>query len=151
MTIIGTTLDNFWQSDTLSAVFQEYSNGYEFTPSGIFRRITPPLCPVCGNWMVHNGYNEHPKKGLGTARIRRYLCQYCKWSQEEERVFWERIKEELFSELVKLYQLLRFNNLSYDGISSVMDFISYFQGVKTRSTMPSVLQLSKLMSHRLRV
>ena len=47
--------------------FKEYSNEYEFTAEGVFRRIVPPACPQCGKAMSHNGSSQtaHPAASCG--------------------------------------------------------------------------------------
>nr|QNO46605.1 hypothetical protein OEAKOMNL_00006 [Methanosarcinales archaeon ANME-2c ERB4] len=73
--------------------------------------------------MNHNGYNEHCKKGLGSVKIRRYLCPICKEPLEESRSFWEQLKTDFSSVLENIYQRFRIHNVSYDGISAVMELI----------------------------
>lgn len=123
MTRVLLNLDNFWQRDVLMNAFKGHSNEYEYTPDGIFRKIIPPPCPLCGSQMSHNGYNIYGKEGLGHIRIGRYLCSPCRCNCEEERDFWEGMKDGFFSCMNGLYQHLRFHHVSYEGISDVMDFI----------------------------
>jgi hypothetical protein len=57
MTILNCTLLNFSQGGTLTPIFENYSNDFEYTTNGIFRRIVSPDCPKFGYRMNHNGYN----------------------------------------------------------------------------------------------
>ncbi|WP_336248097.1 hypothetical protein [Methanothrix soehngenii] len=61
MTEMQLSLINFPYREMLSNIFQDYSNDFEFTASGIFRKIVPPLCPECGHPMSHNGFNTCQK------------------------------------------------------------------------------------------
>jgi len=45
---------------------------FEFTASGIIRKIVPPLCPECGHPMSHNGFNTCKKGLLGEAYVGKY-------------------------------------------------------------------------------
>ena len=96
---------------------------YEYTADGIFRRIIPPLCPICRTRKNHNGYNTYVKKGLGSIKIGRYICLYCEEPCEEDGSFWIDLKEKFFYSLAEFYQLLRSHHLSFIGISEIMDFI----------------------------
>ena len=73
--------------------------------------------------MVHNGYNQYTKQGLGEVNIGRYKCSNCGYTHEEDRSFWEDLKTLLLDSLNDFFQLLRYHNVSYDGISAIMDFI----------------------------
>ena len=89
MSFVHTNLDNFSLGGIFSTIFRDYSNDYVYTAAGIFRRTMPPVCPICGAQMNHNGYNTYSKKGLGSVKIGRYICPYCDNSSEEGRSFWE--------------------------------------------------------------
>ncbi|PXF61178.1 MAG: hypothetical protein C4B59_05370 [Candidatus Methanogaster sp.] len=123
MAILNCTLLNFAHVGILYPIFEKYSNDFEYTTNGIFRRIVSPDCPKCGHRMNHNGYNEHCKKGLGSVKIGRYLCPICKEPLEESRSCWEQLKTDFFSVLENIYQRLWIQNVSYDGISAVMELI----------------------------
>jgi hypothetical protein len=123
MVTINLTLNNFSELPVLSDLFDCFGDDYEYTTRGIFRRKIPPACPICGNPMVHNGYNPYTKKGLGEINIGRYKCSNCGSTQEEDRSFWEDLKTLLFDSFNNFFQLLRYHNVSYDGISTIMDFI----------------------------
>ena len=73
--------------------------------------------------MVHNGYNPYTKQDLGKINIGRYKCSNCGNTQEEYHSFWEDLKTLLFDSFNNLFQILRHHNVSYDGISTIMDFI----------------------------
>jgi len=123
MVTINLTLNNFSELPVLKDLLGRFSNEYEFTTKGVFRRKTPPLCPICDNPMVHNGYNSYTKQGLGEVSAGRYKCSNCGSTQEEDRSFWEDLKTLLLDSFNDFFQLLRYHNVSYDGISDVMDFI----------------------------
>ncbi|MGA9098824.1 MAG: hypothetical protein WB392_07830 [Methanotrichaceae archaeon] len=65
MTEIQLSLINFPHRNILSTILSNFSDDFEFTANGIFRRITPPLCPECGSPMSHDGYNTYRKGYLG--------------------------------------------------------------------------------------
>ena len=123
MVTINSTLNNFSELPILIEVLGQFSNDYEYTTKGVFRRKTPPICPVCNNSMVHNGYNLYTKQGLGEVIIGKYKCSHCGNTQEETRSFWEDLKTLLLDSFNDFFQLLRYHNVSYDGISAIMDFI----------------------------
>ncbi len=62
MTILNCTLLNFARVGTLAPIFENYSNDFEYTTNGVFRRIVSPNVPKFGHQRNHNGYNEHCKK-----------------------------------------------------------------------------------------
>ncbi|MGZ7070656.1 MAG: ISNCY family transposase [Methanobacterium sp.] len=123
MVTVNSTFNNFSEVPILIDMLGQFSNEYEYTTKGIFRRKTPPLCPICNNPMIHNGYNQYTKQGLGEVIIGRYKCSNCGNTQEETRSFWEDLKTLLLDSFNDFFQLLRYHNVSYDGISDIMDFI----------------------------
>ena len=123
MVNINLNLNNFSELPVLIDLLGRFSNDYEYTTRGIFRRKNPPICPICNNSMVHNGYNQYTKQGLGEVNIGRYKCSNCGYTHEEDRSFWEDLKTLLLDSLNDFFQLLRYHNVSYDGISAIMDFI----------------------------
>ena len=123
MVTITLTLNNFSELSALLDVFGCFGNDYEYTTQGIFRRKIPPVCSICNTPMVHNGYNPHTKNGLGKINIGRYKCSNCGITHEEDYSFWEDMKTLLFDTFNDFFQLLRYHNVSYDGISDLMDFI----------------------------
>lgn len=123
MVTISPTFKNLSDVPNLSNTFGMFGNDFEFTSTGIFRRIEPPQCPECCNKTVHNGFNKYTKKGLGIIKIGKYLCKHCGKMFEEKRTAWEKIKTELFSHLGQIYQMLRLNHVSYQAISDIMDLV----------------------------
>ncbi len=123
MVTINLTLNNFSELPSLLSLFDSFDNDYEYTTRGVFRRKTPPVCPVCSTPMVHNGYNPYTKQDLGKISIGRYKCSNCGNTQEEDRSFWENLKTLLFDSFNNFFQMLRYHSVSYDGISDIMDFI----------------------------
>lgn len=123
MVTIASNFNNFSAIPNLQNVFNEFGNEFEHTENNIFRRKIPPQCPECGNNMVHNGYNEYTKNGLGIIKIGKYLCKHCGKMLEEKRTAWEKIKEGFFNLLGQIYQQLRLNHVSYQGISGILSLI----------------------------
>ena len=123
MVTINLTLNNFSELPSLLSLFDSFDNDYEYTTRGVFRRKTPPVCPVCSAPMVHNGSNPYTKQDLGKISIGRYKCSNCGNTQEEDRSFWENLKTLLFDSFNNFFQMLRYHSVSYDGISDIMDFI----------------------------
>ncbi len=123
MVSLDCTLLNFSHKDLFSSVFEGYGSEFEYTSDGVFRRSERPVCPDCGTRMNYNGYNTYTKHELGDIRIGRYICPVCRGSFEEERGFWESLKNEFFTALDRLFQVLRVNHVSFRGISDVMDLI----------------------------
>ncbi len=107
----------------LSNIFQDYSNDFEFTASGIFRKIEPPLCPECGHPMSHNGFNTCQKRHLGGANVGKYLCGACGKSTEENRDFWVNLKADFLGIITEICTRLRLNHVSYEVIESIMGYL----------------------------
>jgi len=77
MTAIATNFLNLPFANEIMDAFKEYSNKYEFTANGVFRRITPLACPQCGKHMSHNGYNKYDILGLAIIKLGRYHGSKC--------------------------------------------------------------------------
>jgi hypothetical protein len=123
MTEMQLNLINFTYGKTLSTIYEDYSNDFEFTATGIFRRIVPPLCPECGYPMSHNGYNTYQKVHLGEANVGKYLCGACGKSIQEDRDFWIKRKAGFFEIIKEISTCLRLNHVSYEVIESVMSYL----------------------------
>ena len=123
MTEMQLSLINFPHRETLSTIFQDYSNDFEFTASGIFRKIVPPLCPECGHPMSHNGFNTCQKRHLGGANVGKYLCGACGKSTEENRDFWVNLKADFLGIITEICTRLRLNHVSYEVIESIMGYL----------------------------
>ena len=123
MTIIATTFLNLPFANQILNAFNEYSNEYEFTANGVFRRINSPACPCCGNQMSHNGYNKYSILDLANIKFGKYLCKKCNKSLQENNTFWEKMKFEFSQIITGLYLVLRNHDVSFEGISEVMDYI----------------------------
>ena len=123
MTEMQLSLINFPYREMLSNIFQDYSNDFEFTASGIFRKIEPPLCPECGHPMSHNGFNTCQKRHLGGANVGKYLCGACGKSTEEDRDFWIKLKADFFGIVTEICTRLRLNHVSYEVIESIMGYL----------------------------
>ncbi|MEI2761195.1 transposase [Methanothrix soehngenii] len=123
MTEMQLSLINFPYREMLSNIFQDYSNDFEFTASGIFRKIVPPLCPECGHPMSHNGFNTCQKRHLGGANVGKYLCGACGKSTEENRDFWVNLKADFLGIITEICTRLRLNHVSYEVIESIMGYL----------------------------
>lgn len=123
MTEIQLSLINFPHRDILSTILSDFSDDFEFTANGIFRRISPPLCPECGSPMSHNGFNTYRKGHLGEAIVGRYLCVACRKSIEEDRTFWDNLKTGFFNILTEICLRLRLNHASYGLIEEIMSYL----------------------------
>jgi hypothetical protein len=123
MTEMQLSLINFPYREMLSNIFQDYSNDFEFTASGIFRKIEPPLCPECGHPMSHNGFNTCQKRHLGGANVGKYLCGACGKSTEENRDFWVNLKADFLGIITEICTRLRLNHVSYEVIESIMGYL----------------------------
>ena len=124
MTQIQLTMKNFPFAEQLKAIFEIYSDDYEYTSNGIFRKIQPPLCTDCGTPMNHNGFNNHTKMLLGDVNIGKYLCPNCRKNIEEDHGFWENAKSAFFGLFGGLCQLLRVNHVSLEVIENVSNLNS---------------------------
>uniref|UniRef100_Q468K1 Uncharacterized protein n=1 Tax=Methanosarcina barkeri (strain Fusaro / DSM 804) TaxID=269797 RepID=Q468K1_METBF len=113
MVTINLNLNNFSDLSVLLNLFDSFDNDYEYTARGVFRRKTPPTCPICNTRMVHNGYNSYTKKALGAIKIERYKCSNCGSICEEDHSFWEHLKTLLFDSFNNFFQVLRYHSISY--------------------------------------
>ena len=123
MSRIVSTLNNFFCAPILQQVFSAFPHDYEFTKGGTIRRINRPACLCCGKPMVKNGFNSYTKKGLGTVKIGKWYCPKCEVTLEEDRSFWEDLKEEFFEVLAHMTNLLKEHNVSFQGISEVLALV----------------------------
>jgi len=123
MTIIATNLLNFPFANQIVDAFKEYPNEYEFTAKCIFRRIKPPTCPQCGKQMGHNGYNKYYILDLAAIKLGRYRCSKCHEYLEEGNIFWSNMKLGISGILTGLCQVLRSHDVSYEGISEVLNYL----------------------------
>ena len=123
MTIIASTFLNFPFANRIMNAFNEYSNEYEFTADGVFRRTNSPACPCCGKRMSHNGYNRYSILDLANIKLGRYLCKKCNISLQEKNIFWEKMNFEFNQIFAGLYQVLRNHDVSFEGVSDVMDYL----------------------------
>jgi hypothetical protein len=123
MTEIQLSLINFPYREMLTMIFSDYSDEFEFTASGVFRRVVPPVCPECGMPMIRNGFNIYCKGHLGKATVGRYWCKSCGNSIEEGRSFWDKMKAQFFNILTDIMLRLRLNHVSYEEIESIMTLL----------------------------
>lgn len=122
MTQIQFSLMNFPFAEQLTALFDRYSDDYEYTSEGIFRLVTPPQCPECGTLMDHNGWNSNTKRWLGIVKIGKYSCPKCQRNVTELSNFWEDAKKEFFGIFGSFCQLLRVNHVSYEVIEKASSY-----------------------------
>jgi hypothetical protein len=123
MTEIQLSLINFPYREMLTMIFSDCSDEFEFTASGVFRRVVPPVCPECGMPMIRNGFNIYCKGHLGKATVGRYWCKSCGNSIEEGRSFWDKMKAQFFNILTDIMLRLRLNHVSYEEIESIMTLL----------------------------
>ena len=123
MTIIATTFLNLPFANRIMNAFNEYSNEYEFTADGVFRRTNSPACPCCGKQMNHNGYNRYSILDLANIKLGRYICRNCNIFSQEKNTFWEKMNFEFNQIFTGLYQVLRNHDVSFEGVSEVMDYL----------------------------
>jgi hypothetical protein len=123
MTVIATNFLNLPFARQLADAFKEYSNEYEFTAEGVFRMIIPPACPRCGKTMSHNGSNKYRILNLAIIKLGRYQCKKCLLNKQEGNIFLDNMKLEISKILAGLYQVLRNHDVSYEGISDVMNYL----------------------------
>jgi len=71
--------------------------------------------------MCHNGSNEYHIFGLAIIKLGRYLCRECGLNSQERNIFWDDMKLKMSEIFAGLYQVLRTHDVSYEGISDVMD------------------------------
>ena len=123
MVAINTNFNNYPDVDGFINVFSCFSNDFEIASNGVFRKKIAPPCPICGTKMNHNGYNEYTKKSLGTIKIGKYQCPSCEEAVEENKNAWEKIKNDFFNQLKRIYRQLRNANVSYKAISDIIRLI----------------------------
>ena len=73
--------------------------------------------------MVKNGFNSYTKKGLGIVKVGKWRCTKCKVSLEEDKTFWENLKDEFFEVLVHITKILKDHKVSFQGISDVFALV----------------------------
>lgn len=123
MVAINTNFNNFGEAFDILNIFKEFSNDFEITENGVFRKRNPPRCPDCGILMTYNGHNTYTKKNLGSIKIGKYQCPVCKKVLEEERSIWEKIKANFFNQIRRIYRQLRNAHVSYQAISDIIKLI----------------------------
>jgi hypothetical protein len=144
MTEIQLSLINFPHREILSTILSGFSNDFEFTANGVFRRTAPPLCPDCGYPMSLNGYNTYRKGHLGKVNIGRYLCGACGKSIEEDRTFWNNLKTGFFDILTEICLRLRLNHVSYELIEEIMSFIYPRDKDTIRNIVQSAIEVQEV-------
>lgn len=120
MSIIETNLYNHYFFPELADILNDFPHDYHLDHRGILRRSQTPVCPDCNHPMNKNGYNVYIKKNLGSIKIGRWICPVCDKSLEEDRSFWENMKDNVFELLEHLVTLLRKYHVSYIGTSEII-------------------------------
>lgn len=123
MATIETTLHNFYYAPILNKILVDFPHEYVITADGVLRRLERPECEVCQVPMSKNGYNIYTKKDLGYISIGRWICPDCDFHLEEDRTFWENLKDEFFEALDCISSILRNHHVSYQGMQDVFDII----------------------------
>lgn len=123
MTQIQLNMKNFPLAGQLKTIFEGYSDDYEYTSNGIFRKIMPPLCIECGTRMDHNGFNTRTKMHLGEVKIGKYRCPECLKNIEEDHTFWDDATRVFFGIYSGFCQILRANHVSLEVIEKVSNYI----------------------------
>jgi hypothetical protein len=123
MTAIATNLINLPFAQQIVDTFKDYSNDYEYTAEGVFRKTIPPYCPQCGKPMSYNGYNKYSLLHLAAIKLGRYYCSECRLNLQEENIFWENLKSDINRTLSGISQVLRNNDVSFECISDVMSYL----------------------------
>jgi hypothetical protein len=144
MTEIQLSLINFPYNEILSTILKDFSDDFEFTATGIFRRIISPPCPECGFPMYHNGFNSYCKGHLGKTNVGRYLCGACGKSVEEDRSFWDNLKIGFFDILTEICLRLRLNHVSYELIEEIMSFLYPRDKDTIRNMVQSAIEKLKI-------
>jgi hypothetical protein len=60
---------------------------------------------------------------LGEAKIGKYYCPNCGYNFDEDKSFWEKLKNEFFSALGKLTLLMAAHRVSLDGMTEILEMI----------------------------
>lgn len=123
MVTINLNIDNMSYGEILKEIFKGISDEYELTEKMVFRRKIPPKCDTCGEQMTHNGYNRYSKNKLGMIKVGRCLCPNCGHNFEEDKSFWEEMKNEFFSAIGKIVLSLAEKDLSLEGMVEVLENI----------------------------
>jgi len=134
MSQIHATLNNFFLSPIFNDVFSTFPHEYIFDHKGILRRKEKPNCPSCQCKMNKNGSNKYRKRKFGHIKIGKWICPNCKDTLEEDRSFWEEMKDEVFQAFSHMEMLLRKSHVSYEGASEILSMI-YPMGKETLRMM----------------
>jgi hypothetical protein len=73
--------------------------------------------------MSHNGSNKYRILNLAIIKLGRYQCKKCLLNKQEGNIFLDNMKLEISKILAGLYQVLRNHDVSYEGISDVMNYL----------------------------
>jgi hypothetical protein len=121
MTEIHLNLNNISDSERLLSLFP-LGNAFEFTKNKVFRRKTCVSC-ICGNIMVHNGYDYVRKKGFGKAKIGKQICQCCGQQHHENKDFWKNLLNQWKETITSLFMMLRNSHVGWEVISKITQFL----------------------------
>lgn len=119
MTQIQFNLINFPFAKQLTALFDRYSDDYEYTSEGIFCLTTSPQSTKCGTLIDQNGWNSFTKRWLRLVKIGKYSYSKCLNKVTKSCNFWEDAKREFFGIFANSFWLLRVSHVSYEILEKV--------------------------------
>lgn len=122
MMLVELNLNNFFGADLLLEMLS-YDDGYIFTKKKVFRRVTPPPCPCCGQQCVLNGFDYARKKNVGKVKLGKYWCKPCNVQVHEDKAVWKDLLRNWKQLIEHLIIILRKKEVSYDGIKEVLQTI----------------------------
>jgi hypothetical protein len=128
MTTIQLNFNNLFDSEVLLSLFPS-SNIYELTAKNVFR-LKKRVISKAGHEMVHNGYDYARKKGFGKVKIGKQICQVTGEQYHEDKSFWKKLLSDWKETITSLIMMLRNQDVSWEGVSNVMDFIIPFGKTK---------------------
>ena len=121
MTELCLTLNNISDSQRLLELLPT-SNEFLYTEKKVFRSKTLHMCS-CGEKMVHNGFDYVRKKPFGKVKVGKQLCKTCGLQRHEDKHIFKKWLNSWHENLTQLATLLRDNNVSWQSVSNIMNFI----------------------------
>lgn len=121
MTEIHLNLKNFTDFEEILKILPNEKK-YEFTSKKVFRCKKVIMC-TCGTEMLHNGYDYARKKGFGKVRIGKQICPNCDKQHHEDKRFWKNLLSQWHETIVSLIYVLKYQDVSWQTISTIMKFI----------------------------
>ena len=121
MTELCLTLNNISDSQRLLELLPT-SNEFLYTEKQVFRSKTLHMCS-CGEKMVHNGFDYVRKKPFGKVKVGKQLCKTCGLQRHEDKHIFKKWLNSWHETLTQLATLLRDNDVSWQSVSDMMNFI----------------------------